>query len=385
MIRWSSRPDSRAHLQLRRLFVLALLAAGMAAAPAAAQVAGPPESCLDDEAPIPAPKPGAPRLEFGIYPGGFAGQVGGESVQARPESRSEITSAVRRLRPPGGTLTLHYYRGLGSDPRQISRDDRDMRRRLNYWGARGFRLDYAVTYRKQDAAGEWVRLIRHIVRRFGDHPALASLQVTNEVNVDVSPDSSDGYFRGAREALVRGIIAAHRGKRRLGSKLQVGFNWFWHFAPDKERDFWRYLHDNTGPRFVRSLDWIGLDVYPGSFSPTPGGSTSRGLLAGLRSLRCFARYVGIPTSVPIHIQEVGWGTGPDRSQQQQRRELERMIRAAHRYRGAFNLTKLNWFSLRDSVSSVPSFQQQWGLLRDDYEPKPAFAAYRRLLARLSRR
>jgi hypothetical protein len=384
MVPWSSQPDAAARPRLSRLVVLALLSAGIAAAPATAQVAGAP-ACLDDEAPIPDPRPGPPGLEFGIYPGGFAGQVGGDSVQARPESRSEITSAVRRLRPRDGTFTLHYYRGLGSDPRQIGRDDRDMRRRLTYWGARGFRVDYAVTYRKHDAVDEWVRLIRDIVRRFGDHPALASLQVTNEVNVDFSPDSSDGYFRGAREALVRGIVAAHREKRRLGSELQVGFNWFWHFTPEKELDFWRYLRDETGRRFVRSLDWVGLDVYPGSFSPAPGGSTARGMLAGLRSLRCFSRYARIPRSVPIHIQEVGWGTGPDRSPQQQRRELERMIRAAHRYRGTFNLTKLNWFSLRDSVSSVPSFQQQWGLLRDDYEPKPAFAAYRRLIARLGRR
>ena len=62
-----------------------------------------------------------------------------------------------------------------------------------------------------------------------------------------------------------------------------------------------------------------------------------------------------------------------------------MIRAVHRHRGTFNVAQLNWFSLRDSDSSAPSFQQQWGLLRDDYEPKPAFAAYRRLIERLGRR
>jgi hypothetical protein len=166
--------------------------------------------------------------------------------------------------------------------------------------------------------------------------------------------------------------------------VKLGFNWFWRLAPESELDFWAWLRRNGGPRFVRSLDWIGLDAYPGSFSPAPGGSTARGVLAALRSIRCFARFAGIPRAVPLRVQEIGWGTAPGRPPEQQAVELVRMIRAVDRYRGTFNVSHLNWFSLRDSDSSSPSFQQGWGLLKDDYSPKPAFASYRRLIERRGR-
>jgi hypothetical protein len=44
---------------------------------------------------------------------------------------------------------------------------------------------------------------------------------------------------------------------------------------------------------------------------------------------------------------------------------------------------LRWFDLRDADSSSSSFESQYGLMRDDYSPKPAFGAYRALVARLS--
>ena len=46
------------------------------------------------------------------------------------------------------------------------------------------------------------------------------------------------------------------------------------------------------------------------------------------------------------------------------------------------VTGYRWFDLRDADSSNPSFESQYGLMRDDYAPKPAFDAYRELIARL---
>ena len=37
---------------------------------------------------------------------------------------------------------------------------------------------------------------------------MVGLQVTNEVNFTISPDSSDGAYAGARDALIQGVIAA---------------------------------------------------------------------------------------------------------------------------------------------------------------------------------
>ncbi len=355
------------------------------AGPVLAQQVTRPAACLDDAARLPPARPGAPRIQFGVYPGGLAGQVGAAPVAPRPESEARITAALTRLRPPGRGLHLHFYRSLSPSRAAMAREERQMRHRLKHYGSLGFRLDYALTYRKQDAVAEWTAFVRRLVRRYGRNPALASLQVTNEVNVPGSPDSSDGAFRGARAALVAGVRAAGAEKRRRHSRVEIGFNWFHKISTENETEFWTRLRDRGGRPFVRALDWVGVDAYPGSFiPPDPGTDTRRGILTALRAGRCLAGFAGIPARVPIHIQEMGWGTGPGRSPRQQRSELERMIRAVNEYRGTFNVTSVNWFSLRDSNSSVPSFQQQWGLLRDTYRPKPAFAAYSRLIRRFGR-
>ena len=46
------------------------------------------------------------------------------------------------------------------------------------------------------------------------------------------------------------------------------------------------------------------------------------------------------------------------------------------------VTGYRWFDLRDADSASPSFESRYGLMRDDYRPKPAFAAYRDLIATL---
>ena len=47
----------------------------------------------------------------------------------------------------------------------------------------------------------------------------------------------------------------------------------------------------------------------------------------------------------------------------------------------YGISDFRFFGLRDNNSSGPTFQQHFGLLRDDYSEKPAFAVYRRAVAR----
>ena len=86
--------------------------------------------------------------------------------------------------------------------------------------------------------------------------------------------------------------------------------------------------------------------------------------------------------MPIHIAENGYPTGPGRSYEEQDRALREMVRAVHDFRGNYNVTDYRWFDLRDGDSGDPNFQQQFGLMRDDYTPKPAFETYRALIAEL---
>jgi hypothetical protein len=81
--------------------------------------------------------------------------------------------------------------------------------------------------------------VRRVVRRFGANPRVVAVQVANEVNLAVSPDSSDGAFRGARAALVRGVVAAHdEARRRRDGQLSVGFNRVLLPLGDNDATFW---------------------------------------------------------------------------------------------------------------------------------------------------
>ena len=62
-----------------------------------------------------------------------------------------------------------------------------------------------------------------------------------------------------------------------------------------------------------------------------------------------------------------------------------MVGAVHEFRGTYNVTDYRWFDLRDHNTGSQNFQHHYGLLRDDYSAKPAFAAYRELVLRLARR
>jgi exo-beta-1,3-glucanase (GH17 family) len=87
--------------------------------------------------------------------------------------------------------------------------------------------------------------------------------------------------------------------------------------------------------------------------------------------------------VPIHVAENGWPTGPERSYGQQAEAIESIIRTINDYRGNYNVTHYELFDLRDADSSNPGMFSQFGILHDDYTPKPAFEVYRKLVEELS--
>jgi hypothetical protein len=94
---------------------------------------------------------------------------------------------------------------------------------------------------------------------------------------------------------------------------------------------------------------------------------------------------GLGPRVPIHVSENGYPTGPGRSYEEQVRAMNAMVRTVHDFRANYGVTDYRWFDLRDGDTASPSFQQQYGIMRDDYTPKPAFATYRNLIAELGAR
>jgi hypothetical protein len=363
--------------------VLPAIAAALAVAvPAQAQ-----EPCHGDfPATAPAPLPGGTALRFGIYPGGPAGQLGPVPAGSVKEDQGKIFDALGRLRPPGGPFTVHLYRAYLSDA-DDAKEEKQQRRLVDLYTAAGYGVEIVIRYRRDDDVAGFVSFVRGVVRRFGANPLVRGFQVTNEVNFAVSPDSSDGAYSGSRDALVQGVIAAKDEARSLGySQVRIGFNWVYRMDPGTEDSFWSHLRDAGGPRFVAAVDWVGLDAYPGTFFPprTAPATTGDFVVDALSELRkCFLPQAGIPATTPIHVEENGYPTGPDRSYDDQRAAAESMLGALDTYGRTYNVTDYFWFDLRDADSSSPNFQQQYGVMRDDYSPKPAFDTLRETFARVS--
>ena len=150
----------------------------------------------------------------------------------------------------------------------------------------GLEVELQVRYHPRDRddgdIAKWLRYVRSVVRAFGPNRAVTGLQITNEVNITYSKNTSDGFYKRAVEALVRGVIEAKRTSLRLGYRhQQIGFNYAFRSsgaALATDAAFWRAVGRRGGARLRRATDWVGLDIYPGHLHarPPPAGA-DRGL------------------------------------------------------------------------------------------------------------
>src|SRR3954447_1798574 len=334
-------------------------------------------------------KPG-PALRVGITPRVQAGQFGTPAAEAKPEDVPKTMAALAKLRPPGGPFVVRLNRFFWADGEA---GFKQFLAEAQRYSDAGYLVELQVRY-KPDAQHEgdipaWTKHVREVVDRFGAIPGVVGLQITNEVNFDFSSDSSDGAYRGGKDALIQGVIAAKDEVAKTGStQLKIGFNWAYRYDPQHEQQFWDYLKANGGRPFVAALDWVGLDAYPGTVFP-PAEATPDdyrdGMVNALSSFRCYLRAAAIPDSVPIHIEENGWPTFGTRKEAMQATVAGVMIRAASDFRGTYNVSDYRWFNLRDANTGDPAIAQNFGLLRDDYSEKPAFAVVAKAYAELGRK
>lgn len=328
---------------------------------------------------------------FGVYPGGAAGAVG-PAGPVYPEDPEKRLASLERLRPSARPFVLRLYTsytGPGG-PSAASQTGQE----IAQYTAAGFQVELVLCYRPSegdtatDVAG-FVAFAESAVDQLGSDRGLVGLQVTNEANVLGAPNASDGYYAGARDALISGVEGAKHEIDRSGfDQLKVGFNWAYQVGP-AEAGFWSYLGEHGGASFQRALDWVGLDAYPGTWGPAlpVGLPLAQGVRAAtvnaLSSLRdTYMRLAGIPPTVPIHVSESGGPTGAGRTPEQQSTVLQTAVQTVFDYRALYNVTDYRWFDLRDANSSSASFQDQYGLMSDTYRPKPAFDVYHALVSTL---
>lgn len=328
---------------------------------------------------------GGPPIRFGVGPR-LAGEAG--TGQTTPLVRVDPVKRDAALVRLAGdrSFTVRLNRLFMADGQGgIDR----FRRMARHYASRGLRVEIQVRYHpNEEQNGDiqaWVDYVKRVVRAFGPIKGVTGLQITNEVNVTFSPNTSDGFYDKAVNALIQGVKAAKNESRRKGYRqLEIGFNYAWLFRGQPDTDFWAALGRDGGKALRRSTDWIGLDLYPGTYTPAAAAIATYGdaFLEGLAQVReCYMPMAGFGEKVPLRIEETGWPTGPGRSEAEQKNVLRQFVTTVVKYRGTYQLTDFRWFGLRDNNSAGPDFQSYFGLLDDSYAPKPAFGEYRRLVDR----
>ena len=316
-------------------------------------------------------------LTFGIYPGGLLGDDHGIVHPVSPDVPDRIIEALDRLQGDGAALSVRAYRSFsGTETPLEPPTPADPQSYLQ----RGRTLDLVLQFR--EPSGEldgWLEFVREAIRSGG--PQLASIQICEEPNARLPV--VDGSIPNVRNALVQGVIAAKQEARALGHSVAVGFNAVPTFDPADT--FWSELGSLADARFRQSLDYVGLDFFPDVFRPIAADRLAEAVTAVLGAFRhTDLPKAGIPESVAMRICENGWPTGPDRTEQRQAATLERVIRTVAGLADDLNIDGYSLFALRDADSTADGLFHRFGLLYDDYTPKPAFETYRQLISELGR-
>ena len=369
------------------LTVSAALAAPAGANPGSAVAASDPTGPCLAAKPPPLSAPGHP-LRFGVSPEP-AGTVGANQGKVVPEDARKSDAALRRLLPESRTLVVRLSRLFMADG---GRGIRRLARRARHFAAEGFLVESQVRYHPPpEAEGDmaaWTRFVRRAARRLGRNPALTALTVTNEVNLPISPNTSDGAFARALRAIVRGISAAHRALARIGRRdVSLGFSYAYRWLPDADVAFWDDLGAQGTKRFRRALDYVGVQLYPGLFWPpvllteTAGEAT----LEALTLVRdCYMPRAGLGARKELWITENGYATNLSHTEARQAAELEDTVTLVRRYSGTLGVSDYRYFNLRDNRPAGTDLFDNVGLLRANYSRKPAFSVYRRLIRRFGR-
>lgn len=228
--------------------------------------------------------------------------------------------------------------------------------------------------------GGWLKLIRHIIEQFGAR--LYTLQITGEPNLLNMPGAGDGYCPNVRQALVQGMAEARKAIMANDAPTNIGFGVAPTFQPNN--DFWENIGEIGGKDFAADLDYVGYDFYPDVFWRIEFEKIPAMVKMALENFRRKELPKAmIPENVPIRITENGWATNAGRPYDRQAKVLETVIRTIYDLRDEYNITHYELFGLRDADSTNDNMFYQFGIMRDDYTPKPAFEVYRKLIRELS--
>ena len=313
-------------------------------------------------------------LEFGIYPLSAAGSPEGLAI-GPPDDYEQIRAALADLGDQIVPRTYLVDIEPGGEQAVLA-----LAERYRAAGLLGH-ITMGCLRHSGFELNRWLALVRTVVRRYGAE--LRSLQITNEPNLTFM----DGAKPYALDALVHGVLAAKSEALRLGLDLDVGFG----SVPQSAvtiPSFWNDLARSGGRPLVDAIDFVGHNFYVDVFQRPVDLADVAVLVEGtLRELRLRdLDGAGIPPSVPIRVTENGWPTGTNpftgtpRTYERQAEVVDIVVQTVRQLADELNITHYMLFGLRDADSSKPDLFHQFGIMRDDYTPKPAYTAFKRLVA-----
>lgn len=312
---------------------------------------------------------------FGIWPGVVqADLVSFEPVGCAPEDPEATLAALRGLQGDAETFYVRAYRHYGPGAPEYANSVEPSPADPGRYAGEGRRIDLVCSYQAQapDPDG-FARFVREAVSDLHGWGG-GKLQVCEELDM-AAP--LDGGSPGCFDALHAGLDAAFAERDRLGADVLVGVN----AAGMADADFWDRMTGAMGPRLTSRLDYIGLDFFPDVFRPLPAEQLAAATAYMVTTFREVTGAAGIDPATPIHITETGWPTGPGRDERTQARVMTAVARAVIDAGAGVDAYEI--FGLRDGLTSG-AWSQRFGLLRDDYTPKPAYHEIQRLIARASR-
>ena len=328
---------------------------------------------------------GVPRLRFGVYPWAAPGAINPVNPQV-PDDPYKALSAVKDLQG-ARSMTVHIYgQYTGADPGEADALISDAR----WWSDNGIRVETVLRFRpaNSDLASGYVPWVEAVTARLAAIPGVTAIQIGNEANNTASGAAADGAYAGALQAIASGVPAARRSVVAAGRPdIRIGFNWAPGTAACEPDPFFAALRRAGGAALAEATSWVGIDVYPGTWSaPSPSVYPSSELIRSsiVSSLACLRRvqmpYAGLSKATTITVAETGWPTGANRSELMQAAVLRDIVGGVQSVSGLYGVTDLRWFDLRDANTASGQLENGYGLMHDDYSPKPAFGAFRELVA-----
>ena len=252
----------------------------------------------------------------------------------------------------------------------------------------GFAVESQIRYHpapeQEGDMAAWEDFVRRSTAALAANPAVVALTITNEVNLPISANTSDGAYDGALDAIVRGVVAAQDELDRVGrGDIALGFSYAYRYFPDQDVAFWRGIGERATSEFYAALDYVGVQLYPGLFWPPafgPGETAGSATIDALTLVRqCYMPLAGLGDGVSIWITENGYATNLNRRLERQVADLTSTVEDVYAYSGTLNVTDYRYFNLRDNNSDGSDLFDAVGLLFDEYTPKPAFGVYHDLI------